>query len=306
MTHRRPSLLLSCAALVLGVATLAGCSDNRAADGSPQDAPLAVVTAFYPLEYVAQRIGGDQVSVTDLTKPGAEPHDLELAPQDVGALVDSDLIVYLAGFQPAVDDAVSQQSLGQALDVSADADLSLSETSNGQSQTDPHFWLDPMRLADVGDAVAASMSDLDPSARSMFEANARDLRHDLESLDAQYRKTLSTCAHHEIVTSHSAFGYLAQAYGLDQVGLTGLTPEAEPSPQNLAAVADYVTAHDVQTIFYEPLGSPAVAQALATETGATTDVLDPIEGLSEQSQGDDYVSIMKANLANLKAGLVCQ
>jgi len=292
--------------VVLGVCLLAGCSTNESASGSSTDSTLSVVTAFYPLEYVAQRIGGDQVSVTDLTKPGAEPHDLELAPQDVGALVDSDLIVYLAGFQPAVDDAVSQQSLGQALDVSADADLSLSEASNGESQTDPHFWLDPMRLADVADAVAESMSDLDPSSRSTFEANAVDLRHDLESLDAQYRKTLTSCTHHEIVTSHSAFGYLAAAYGLDQVGLTGLTPEAEPNPQDLAAVADFVKTHGVQTIYYEPLGSPAVAQALAAETGTTTDVLDPIEGLSDQSQGNDYLAIMKANLANLKAGLVCQ
>ncbi len=291
---------------MLGVCLLAACSTNESASGSSTDSALSVVTAFYPLEYVAQRIGGDQVSVTDLTKPGAEPHDLELAPQDVGALVDSDLIVYLAGFQPAVDDAVSQQSLGQALDVSTDADLSLSEASNGESQTDPHFWLDPMRLADVADAVAESMSDLDPSSRSTFEANALDLRHDLESLDAQYRKTLTSCAHHEIVTSHSAFGYLAAAYGLDQVGLTGLTPEAEPNPQDLAAVADFVKTHGVQTIYYEPLGSPAVAQALAAETGTTTDVLDPIEGLSDQSQGNDYLAIMKANLANLKAGLVCQ
>jgi zinc transport system substrate-binding protein len=282
----------------LGALALAGCSDH-AAPGTP--GVTSVVASFYPLEYVVQRVGGDHVSVTNLTKPGAEPHDLELAPQDVAAMSDADLTVYLAGFQPAVDDAVAGSST-PALDVSDAANLSLS-TSDGA--VDPHFWLDPMRLADVGDAVASELSDLNPDAAKTFEQNATALRHDLEGLNRTYTQGLSDCTSRLLVTSHAAFGYLADAYGLEQVGLTGLTPETEPTPAELAAVTDFVRQHHVGTIFYETLVSPDVAETVARATGATTAVLDPIEGLTDQSAGSDYLEIMASNLTAIQKGLGC-
>ena len=306
MPHRRRAALpvaLALAAL-LALSALSACSSDNTADSTSSQG-WNVVASFYPLQFVAERVGGDLVNVTNLTKPGVEPHDLELAPQDLGALTDADLAIYLAGFQPAVDDAVAQKSDGQVLDVSGAADLSLTYETGEGALTDPHFWLDPMRMADVADEVAATLSQLDPPAQATFEANAAALRSDLEDLDTAFRKGLADCERRQLVTSHTAFGYLADAYNLEQVGLTGLSPDAEPNPQELATITQFVTDNDVQTIFYETLASPDVAETVANATGASTDVLDPLEGLSDASQGDDYLQVMESNLANIEAGLPC-
>ena len=317
---------LSAALALTGLLALSACgSQSESASSADADA-LSVAASFYPLQYVAEQVGGDRVSVSNLTKPGAEPHDLELAPQDVATLTDADLALYLEGFQPAVDDAVTTSGV-TALDVSSAADLSLTYVEDheheegeehaheegeehsheeGEEVTDPHFWLDPMRLADVADEVAAELSSVDPDGASEYEANAAALRTQLETLDSTYDDGLAQCDSRLLVTSHTAFGYLADAYDLEQVGLTGLTPEAEPSPQDLAEVTDFVRENDVSTIFYETLVSPDIAETVASATGARTDVLDPIEGLSDTSQGDDYQQIMESNLANLQEGLSCR
>jgi zinc transport system substrate-binding protein len=162
-----------------------------------------------------------------------------------------------------------------------------------------------MRLADVADSLATKLSALDPDASTTFKQNAARLRDRLAELDATYTKGLKHCSSQLLVTSHSAFGYLAAAYGLEQVGLTGLTPETEPTPTELADVTDFVREHDVSTIFYETLVSPDVADTVANATGATTALLDPLEGLTDQSAGDDYFGVMAANLQALREGLAC-
>jgi len=271
------------------------------------------VASFYPLQYVVERIGGTHVSVENLTPSGAEPHELELTARDTAALSDAELVVYLRGFAPSVDDGVADVVGDHALDIADAADLTLNYTpiEDGQQQPeaantrDPHFWLDPTRLDAVATAVAARLAAIDPADAAEFTANAAVLAADLHQLDGEYRTGLAACANQVIVTSHNAFGYLAQRYGLTQVGITGLTPEDEPSPGELAAVADFVEAHHVTTIYYETLVSPAIAGTVARETGAKTEVLDPIEGLSDTSQGADYFAVMRANLANLRAGQDC-
>jgi zinc transport system substrate-binding protein len=293
------SALLTATALI----PLAACGGESTAGQADAGATLDVVASFYALQFVAEQVGGDAVSVTSLTKPGAEPHDLELAPQDLAELSESDLAIYLSGFQPAVDDAIATTPGGATLDVTAAADLSLTDTDGA---TDPHFWLDPMRLADVADAVADQLAELSPDAASMFQQNAAHLRKQLTALDHQYAKQLEQCDSRLLVTSHAAFGYLADAYRLDQVGLTGLTPETEPAPNELADVTDLVRDNHVKTVFYETLVSPDVAETVASATGASTSVLDPIEGITDESEGADYLQVMAANLSNLREGLSCQ
>jgi zinc transport system substrate-binding protein len=322
--HRRRYVLLPFAALVATSLALAGCgSDDGTADAADSQADTwDVVAAFYPLQFVAERVGGDVVTVTNLTKPGAEPHDLELAPQDLGTLTDADLAIYLPEFQPAVDEAIATASDIEVLDVSESADLSLTyvpgeaeeehaeeeegEAHSDEPLTDPHFWLDPMRLADVADDVALELSMLDPVAETTFQQNAAALRKELEALDRSFAKGLASCENRLLVTSHTAFGYLADAYDLEQVGLTGLTPETEPNPQDLAEITDIVRDNDVQTVFSETLVSPEVAETVASATGAATAVLDPLEGLSETSAGEDYLQVMDANLQTLRTGLPCR
>ena len=286
-------------AAALGAATLTGCSDPPpSADG-----PLRVLASFYPLQFVAERVGGGRVTVDNLTPPGAEPHDLELAPQDVAAVSDAALVLSLSGFQPAVDDAIANTS-ATALDAAESGRLDLTTGDGGG--VDPHFWLDPRRLADVADAVAARLGVLDPAGATAYAANAADLRDDLEALDEEFATGLATCASRQLVTSHEAFGYLAQRYDLRQVGVVGLGPEAEPTAADLARIATFVADEGVTTVFSETLVSPAVAETVARESGATTAVLDPVEGLVEGSGNDDYLTVMRANLASLRTGLGCQ
>jgi zinc transport system substrate-binding protein len=292
------------------VAAACGGGDDGGSSAGREE--LSVVASFYPLEFVVDRVGGDRVTVDNLTPAGAEPHDLELTPGDVAGLAEANVVVYLAGFSPAVDEAVKAEAGDRALEVGRFADLSLSYTPieegvamKGGSGTDPHFWLDPHRLADVAAAIAGRLGEADPGDAEYFSANAASLRPDLESLDGELRAGLKRCENRDVVTSHNAFGYLADRYGLVQVGITGLTPEEEPTAADLAAVTEFVREHDVRTIYYETLVSPAIAKTVADETGAATAVLDPIEGLAEDSGDSDYFTVMRANLASLRTGQPC-
>lgn len=308
----RRHLPLALALTALAAAACGG-STSAAPAASSGDEPLAVTVGFYPYEFVASRVGGDDVVVTNLTSPGAEPHDLELSPQQVAGLSETDLVVYSRGFQPAVDEAVEQQAQDRALDVLTAVELldgvhseeegeAAEEHEGEELDGDPHVWLDPTRLATIAGAVADSLGELDPDRAEVFEQRALELSAELKELDGQMREGLSGCERTEIVTSHDAFGYLAAAYGLEQVSLAGLSPEDEASPKRLAEVATYAKEKGVTTVFFEELVSPKVAQSLAREVGAEAKVLSPLEGPPESG---DYLSAMRTNLESLRTALGC-
>jgi zinc transport system substrate-binding protein len=279
-------------ALSLALLSACGFKMDPAAAGK-----VSVVAAFYPLQFLAQRIGGDRVYVVNLVKPGAEPHDLELAPRDVGLISEADIVVYLRGFQPAVDEAIIGEAKRTSLDVGA-----IEPLLNGG---DPHIWLDPVRFATIGDRLAERLATVDPANAAGYQRRAADLRRDLSALNSEYEDGLKHCQRHEIVTSHEAFGYLADRYKLAQISINGLNPDTEPSAKRLAEVADLAHAHGVTTIFFESLVSPKIADTLAREVGARTAVLDPIEGVEDQTR-HDYLSVMRVNLAQLRAALDCR
>ncbi|MGC4758749.1 metal ABC transporter substrate-binding protein [Micromonospora trifolii] len=314
MTNRATHRVLAAATALLALGAGAGCSTGGAAGADPQR--VDVVAAFYPLQFLAERIGGDAVRVTNLAKPGAEPHDLELNPSQVGEVSDAELIVYLKGFQPAVDDAVAQNGGDRAFDVTSvqpllDASAAghnhegeEGHAEEGNGGKDPHVWLDPTRLAGIGDQLAQRLGKADPDHAADYTSRAAALRADLTTLDGEFKQGLATCQRREIVTSHAAFGYLADRYQLDQVGITGLSPDVEPSPQRLAHVIEEAKEHKATTIFFETLVSPKVAETIAGQVGAKTAVLDPIEGLAAGSNGD-YLSVMRTNLRTLQTALSC-
>ena len=289
--HRAPL------AALLTLAVAAGCVAGCA--GRPERGQ-DVVTAFYPLQFLSQRITGDPGAVVNLTKPGAEPHDVELNPRQVAQVADARLAVYLHGFQPAVDAAVGQEAKGRSFDVTTVIDLIPLADSKSP---DPHVWLDPVRFAAIGDALAARLGRDDPAHAADYTARGAALHAELDQLNDEYARSLATCQRRELVTSHSAFGYLAARYGLTQVGITGISPEAEPSPRRLAQVAADARDTGTTTIFFETLVSPKVADTIAREVGARTAVLDPLEGLTDPSA--DYFTVMRANLAALTSALGC-
>jgi zinc transport system substrate-binding protein len=291
-----------------------GATGGRGAD----DGRLDVVAAFYPLEYAVQQVGGDHVAVQGLTKPGAEPHDLELSPRQVATVAQADVVVYESHFQAAVDAAVAQQAKRTSFDVSPAARLDLVAVEDGHEHggetaeqhaehgaRDPHFWLDPLRYADVGDAIAARLAERDPANATAYTTNAATFRVAMTALDGEFRAGLKSCAVDELVTSHAAFGYLAQTYGFHQESITGLTPDAEPSPAAMATLTAHIRETGASTVYAETLVSEDVARTLARETGARLAVLDPIEGITSASAGRDYPSVMRSNLQVLRAGQEC-
>lgn len=283
----RLSLLLS--GLLLAAAC--GGQGEASSSGGPR-----VIAAFYPLAFVAQEVAGSSASVTNLSPPGVEPHDLELAPDQVRALSEADLLIYLgAGFQPAVEDIVRDLEETAAFDVLEDQQELLAD--------DPHVWLDPLRLGEIADSVAARLVEVDPPDAQTYEDNAGALTEDLERLDEDFAGALKDCERDELVVSHEAFGYLTNRYGLEQVGVSGVDPELEPSPARLAEVAEFARAKGVTTIFFEEQVSGDIAEVLAEESGATTGVLDPLEFPPEGSS--DYFDVMRNNLSAITTALGC-
>jgi len=290
--------ILGASALLLSLPVLAACGATpEASDSSPSS--VKVVAAFYPLQYAAQQVGGSEVSVTNLTSPGVEPHDLELSAAQVAEISKADLVLYVKGFQPAVDEAIAQQAADRAIDVTANLTL-----LTGDEGADPHVWLDPSNMSSIGKTIANRLSSIDPAAKSTFTSGSHALTSAMTALSADYKQALDNCASDKLMVSHDAFGYLAKAFGFTQIGISGLNPEAEPSPARMREIADFVRANNVSTIYYETLIDPKVAQTLATETGVTAAMLDPLEGLKANSTGD-YLSVMKENLATLIVGQKC-
>jgi zinc transport system substrate-binding protein len=285
---------------LLLVMTLAGCA--AFSDAAPDTSgKIQVAAGFYPLAYAAERVGGRWVTVENLTTPGGEPHDLTLDPVRVAEVARARLVVYETGLQAAVEDAVGTNATGLKLDAAAVIDLRIDRDGH----TDPHFWHDPLLMARLGDAIADKLIQTDPGHADAYRAGAAGLRADLEALDAKFTAGLAHCARDTVVVSHDAFGYLAR-YGLRFEPIAGLAPGAEPSPADLARLQTLIRDDGITTVFYESLLGPGVAEQLARDTGARAAVLDPIEGLTDQTAGEDYLSLMRANLAALEEANQCR
>lgn len=281
-------------ATLLGAASLTSCvNDSGAAPGEEQ----SVVTALYPLAFVAERVGGEHASVTNLTAAGTDSHDLELGPQQVAELVDADVVLYVAGYQPAVDATVEQNADGVVVEVG-------NAVSRGNTG-DPHFWQDPTKLADVATTVAAGLGEANPRHANAYHENAAALVDELEQLDKAFATTLADCDRRAFVTSHAAFGHLADRYNLEMISISGLNPEAEPSPERLSELDTLVRERGITTIFAERLASGALAQTLADEVGVAVAVLDPVEGLADATADEDYFSLMRSNLRALARANGC-
>ncbi|HKE71553.1 MAG TPA: metal ABC transporter substrate-binding protein [Nocardioidaceae bacterium] len=294
----KPSAVLGAFACML---VLAACSNDDPSDGRP-----LVIASFYPFAFVAEQVGGDTVQVDNLTPPGAEPHDLELSPQQVADLTNASLVIFENGFQPAVDDGVDQANLSDQakLDV-ADVVNTMDATGSDEGEFDPHVWLDPVMMQQITQATAQRLSEIDPAHKQQYERNADRLERQLRDLDTAYREGLADCQRRTIVTSHDAFGYLARRYNLEQIPISGIDPHAEPSPAEQAHITDLVEQEGITTIFTETLVSDAVAESIANETGASVATLDPIEGLSDATSHENYFDLMRSNLEAIQKANGC-
>ncbi|UCM87804.1 metal ABC transporter substrate-binding protein [Streptomyces marincola] len=335
---------LAAGVTALGLFAVTGCgSDDGAGDAGGGDG-LDVVASFYPMEFLAERIGGEHVEVSTLTEPGTDPHDLDIGAQQTARLSEADLVVYLAGLQPAVDEAVEQSGAEHV--VEATSLTTLAESGGGEEEhahdehehgeedhghdhgdeghghehdhehseeehghdhdhggLDPHIWLDPVRYAEVAEGVGAALAEADPDHAADYERNTADLTAELAALDEEFAEGLATTETDTFITTHAAFGYLADRYGLHEESITGLDPESEPSGARMRELQDIAEADNVSTVFFETLISDETARTLANDLGLETAVLDPVEGITEESPGADYLEVMRANLDALREAL---
>ncbi len=327
----RIALTASAAALSLGVLSACGGAES----GGSADGKLAVTASFYPLEFLVEQIGGDHVDVTTLTGPGVEPHDLDITPRQTGQMSEADVLLYLRGLQPAVDKAVDQAGVKNTVDAAGLTTLEAHGSSSGDghdhgegdghdhgeeeghdhaeeegdghdhgdSGLDPHVWLDPVKYAEMADGVGEALQKADPDHAADYRKNTEALTGKLKKLDQNYRDGLKNTDTRTFITTHAAFGYLAERYGLDQESIAGVDPESEPSPARMKELQKIAAQEKVTTVFFETLASDRTAKVLAEDTGLRTGVLDPLEGITDKSQGDDYLEVMEANLAALKKAL---
>ncbi|MFI7391832.1 zinc ABC transporter substrate-binding protein [Streptomyces tendae] len=321
--RRRISGIAVTAATALGLGTLSACSSDSSAAGNTDK--FDVVASFYPMEYLAEQIGGDHVNVTTLTEPGQEPHDLELSAKQTAQMGEADAVLYLKSLQPAVDEAIAQSDVKTKIDAAtltkledhgdvehdhghggeehADEHAEEEHAEGGKHALDPHVWLDPVKYAEIAQGVAESFEKADPDHADDYRKNAEALAKKLGGLDTAYKDGLKNTATKVFFTNHAAFGYLAERYGLTQEAINGLDPESEPSPARIKELQQEAKADGVTTVFYETLVSDKTAKTLAKDAGLKTDVLDPLEGITDKSKGEDYVGVMEANLKVLETAL---
>ncbi|UUU22007.1 zinc ABC transporter substrate-binding protein [Streptomyces sp. DSM 40750] len=312
------------AAAALSLTTLSACSSDSAAAGNTDK--FDVVASFYPMAFLAEQIGGDHANVTSLTEPGQEPHDLEISAKQTAQLQESDAVLYLKDLQPAVDDAVAQADVKTKIDAATlttleehgdvehahEGEEGGSEEEHAEEEApseeeehalDPHVWLDPVKYAEVAEGVAKAFEKADPDNAADYRKNAEALVKKLDDLNTQFTDGLKNTESKVFFTNHAAFGYLAERYGLTQEAISGLDPESEPSPARIKELQEEAKADGVTTVFYETLVSDKTAKTLADDAGLKTDVLDPLEGITEKSRGDDYIAVMESNLKALQTAL---
>ncbi|MFE2357870.1 zinc ABC transporter substrate-binding protein [Streptomyces parvulus] len=319
--RRKISGIAVATAAALGLGTLSACSSDSSAAGNTDK--LDVVASFYPMQYLAEEIGGDHVNVTTLTEPGQEPHDLELSAKQTAQMGEADAVLYLKSLQPTVDEAIAQSDVKTKIDAAGLTKLedhgSVEHDHGGEGHSeeehaeeghseeehalDPHVWLDPVKYAEIAEGVAKSFEKADPDHADDYRKNADALAKKLGDLDTAFKDGLANTGTKVFFTNHAAFGYLAERYGLTQEAINGLDPESEPSPARIKELQEEAKADGVTTVFYETLVSDKTAKTLAKDAGLKTDVLDPLEGITDKSKGDDYVGVMEANLKALQSAL---
>ncbi|MFF0103803.1 metal ABC transporter solute-binding protein, Zn/Mn family [Streptomyces hirsutus] len=316
------SAVTAVTALALG--TLSACSSDSAAAGNT--GKFDVVASFYPMAFLAEQIGGDHVNVTSLTQPGQEPHDLEISARQTAQLEETDAALYLKGLQPNVDEAIGQSGVKTKIDAATLTTLETHGAEDGHGHgdedhahedeggheghsheteggKDPHVWLDPVKYAEVAEGVGKAFEKADPDHAADYRKTTDTLVGKLNELDTTLEAGLKDRKTDVFITTHASFGYFAERYGLTEEAINGLDPESEPSAARVKELTETAEADGVTTVFYETLVSDDTAKTVAKDAGLKTDVLDPLEGITDSSRGDDYFEVMESNLKALQTAL---
>lgn len=310
------------AALVMSATfVLVGCGSNEGKKGSSSSEKsdkLKVTASFYPMYDFSKKIGGDKVEVKNMISSNVEPHDWEPTPKDLVSIGDSDVFVYNGAGMETWIDKVTKSSDNKNLElVEASKGVKLlkgeededakeeKEHEHEHGAYDPHVWLSPENAKKEMENIKNAFVKADPKNKDYYENNYNENAKKLDELDKKFKDELAKTKKKDIVVAHQAFGYICNAYGLNQVAIEGLSPDSEPDAAKMAEIAKFAKDNKVKYIFFEELVSPKVAETIAKEVGAKTEVLNPIEGLTDKQlkDGEDYFSIMNKNLEVLLKAL---
>ncbi|MCR4430196.1 MAG: metal ABC transporter substrate-binding protein [Tepidanaerobacteraceae bacterium] len=299
MNGKKAKGILSAIIIMASLALAASaCGAKNAAPEENASYQLKIYTTFYPLYDFTKKIVGDMADVENMIPAGVEPHDFEPSPRQMAALYSAKVFIFLG--EPMDTWAKKAESQLAAKGVR------VVEAGKGLIRdNDPHVWLDPVMAKEMSRRICKAVEDVDAKNKSYYEKNMLLLGKKFDELDERYKEGLSAVSRKDIVTSHSTLGYLSKRYGLNQISITGLSPQEEPSPRKMAELAQICREKGIKYIFFETLASPKLSETLAREVGAQTLVFNPVEGLTEEEikAGEDYFSIMEKNLENLKEAL---
>ncbi len=294
--------------LTLLAAVVSGCQNGERVSSDPnRKKKVTVYTSFYALYDFTKKIGGDKINLLNLVPPGTEPHEWEPTPKDIAGLQKADLLIYNgAGMEGWIDKVLGSVKNRKLVAVETSKGLRLLDNPSHEGlEYDPHVWLNPLLAKKQMETIKNSLIAVDPANKDYYEKNFAENAEKIDELDQEYRNSAAKFTRKDIVVAHQAFGYLAAAYGLKQVPIEGLNADAEPTPARMAEIANYARENNVKYIFFEELISPKVANAIAREVGAKTEVLDPFEGpqANDTGAGKEYFAVMRKNLAVLEKAL---
>ena len=291
--------------VLIGSLLLMGCRSQPVVT----NARLSVAASFYPLAYLAEKIGGDLVDVMQITPGGVEPHDYEPTPLKLAHIYDAKVFIMNGGGIDAWAEQVRQDlvSKGKITVKMTEHFQSLITSNQDERGVDPHLWIDPVNMEREAEVVLEAFIEADPAHAITYRANGVQLKKNLTALGQRYRSGLQHCTLKEVIVSHDAFRHLAKEYGFSTMAISGLSPEEEPSPKRVAELAMLAKQKHIDVIFFESLVSPKLADTLAQEVGAQSLVLNPIEGLTpkEEMAQEDYITIMDENLRTLRTAMHC-
>lgn len=288
--------------IVITIVTVGLFLFNNKDNTSNKDDRIKVITSFYPLYFFTSQIGGDKIEVFNITPSGAEPHSYEPTAKDMALIEDGDLLILNGGGLEGWEDNLKNNILDKnKIIIVGDGIINV-------EKSDPHIWLSPKLAIKIVEKIEERLSYIDPTNSEYYKNNLELLEKKLFNLDLNFTEGLSNCKNKDVVTAHMAFGYLAKDYGFSQTSISGLSTEEEPSTTEMIKLSNFVRNNNIKYIFYESLMSPKLSDTIAEETGALTLVLNPIAGLTnnEKISGEDYFSLMKQNLINLKIALECK
>lgn len=288
---------------------------------SKDNEKLEIVTSFYPMYDFTKNVTKDKANVSMLIDGGVDSHDYEPSAKDMAKIQNADVFIYNSNeMETWVETVIANIDTSKVKVIEASEGIKLLDGSDEHDEHgdeeeheghdhshvhDPHVWLNPLLAREEVYNISKGIAEIDQDNQEFYEKKAEQYSDELTELSDEYRLAFSNAKSKKFVTQHMAFSYLANEYGLEQIAISGLSPEQEPTPKELKGIQDLVKEEGINVIYTESSASEKIAKTISDATGAKLAVLNPMESVSKKDRdaGEDYLSIMEKNLESLKLSI---